>query len=106
MFVRVNGQPHKIYTRAGGPYLSAVAAAATRTPSGHPEGYLEAFANIYTAAYDDMARRASGQKFETNATLYPNVADGVDGMNFITQAVASSKNGGQWLSLKHALCRE
>ena len=100
-----NGQPHKIYTRAGGPYLSATAAASGRIPSGHPEGYLEAFANIYTAAYDDMARRASGQKFETQNTLYPNVADGVDGMNFITQAVASSQNGGQWLSLKHALCR-
>lgn len=106
MFVRCNGQPHKIYTRAGGPYLSKTAAESGRTPSGHPEGYLEAFANIYTAAYDDMARRASGQKFETQATLYPNVADGVDGMNFITQAVASSQNGGQWLSLKHPLCRE
>jgi predicted dehydrogenase len=105
MFVRCNGQPHKMYTRAGGPYLSPVAAASGRTPSGHPEGYLEAFANIYTAAYDDMARRASGQKFETQATLYPNIADGVDGMNFITQAVASSNNGGQWLSLKHPLCR-
>jgi predicted dehydrogenase len=105
MCVRVNGQPHKIYTRAGGPYLSATAAASGRIPSGHPEGYLEAFANIYTAAYDDMARRAGTQKFEPQNTLYPNVADGVDGMNFITQAVASSKNGGQWLSLKHPLCR-
>jgi len=106
MFVRVNDLPHKVYTRAGGSYLKPLAGTATRIPSGHPEGYLEAFASVYTAAYEDMARRASGQKFETRSTLYPNVADGVDGMNFITQAVASSQKDGQWLSLKHAACRE
>ncbi|HXD88701.1 MAG TPA: Gfo/Idh/MocA family oxidoreductase, partial [Urbifossiella sp.] len=65
MIVRKNGEPHRIYTRAGGPYLGAAAAAATRIPSGHPEGYLEAFANIYAAAFDAMAKRASGEKFET-----------------------------------------
>jgi predicted dehydrogenase len=105
MFVRVNGKPQQIYTRAGGPYLSAVAGASARIPSGHPEGYLEAFANIYTSAYDDMAKRATGGKFDVKHTLYPNVADGVDGMNFITQCVASSKQNGQWLPLKHPLCR-
>jgi hypothetical protein len=106
MWVRVNGQPHRLYTRAGGPYLGAGTSACTRIPSGHPEAFLEAFANIYTAAYDDMAKRASREKFEGQNTIYPNVADGVDGMNFITQAVASSQQGGTWLSLKHALCRK
>jgi len=105
MVLRVNGKPHQLYTRAGGPYLGAAASASSRLPSGHPEAFLEAFANIYTAAYDAMVQRSSGQKFETVNTVYPNVADGVDGMNFITQCVASSKAGGQWLSLKHALCR-
>jgi len=105
MLVRVNGQPHKLYTRAGGPYLGATAGASTRIPSGHPEAFLEAFANIYTAAYDDMARRAAGQKVDSASSLYPNVADGVDGMNFITQCVASSKEDGAWKSLRHALCR-
>jgi predicted dehydrogenase len=105
MIVRRNGQPHAVYTRAGGPYLGASAAAATRIPSGHPEGYLEAFANVYTAAFDDMARRASGQKFDYAHSLYPNVADGVDGMNFVEKCVASSKENGHWLSLKHPLCR-
>ena len=57
-------QPQRIYTRSGGPYLSEIAAASARIPSGHPEGVLEAFANIYTAAFDDMIRRASGQKFD------------------------------------------
>jgi predicted dehydrogenase len=105
LIYRVNGQPHRIYTRSGGPYLGALAARSTRIPSGHPEGYLEAFANIYTAAYDDMVKRAGGEKFETKDTLYPNVLDGVDGMNFIDKCVTSSKQDGHWLSLKHPACR-
>ena len=74
-------------------------------PSGHPEAFLEAFANIYTAAYADMVARAGGQKVDSSNSLYPNVADGVDGMNFITQCVASSREKGAWLPLKHPLCR-
>jgi predicted dehydrogenase len=105
MLLRVNGKPHQIYTRAGGPYLGSTAGLSTRIPSGHPEAFLEAFANIYTAAYDDMIKRAASQKFDGAASLYPNVADGVDGMNFVTQCVASSKEGGAWRSLKHPLCR-
>src|SRR5437867_2002935 len=42
MYLRMNGKPHQTYTRAGGPYLAPPAAAATRIPSGHPEGYFEA----------------------------------------------------------------
>ncbi len=106
MLLRVNGKPHQIYTRAGGPYLGTTAGSSTRIPAGHPEAFLEAFANVYTAAYDDMIKRAESQPFETTNTLYPNVADGVDGMNFITQCVASSKDNGHWLSLKHGLCRK
>jgi predicted dehydrogenase len=105
MIVRSNGKPHQIYTRAGGPYLSDAAGAATRIPSGHPEAFLEAFANVYTAAYADMIARASGKKFDGVNTVYPNVADGVDGMNFVTQCVASSHENGAWKALKHSLCR-
>jgi predicted dehydrogenase len=106
MFVRKNGEPHKVYTRAGGPYLGAAAGAATRTPSGHPEGYLEAFANVYTAAFDAMAKRINGEKFETVNTIYPNVYDGVEGMLFITQCVASSKEDGKWLPFRHPKSRK
>lgn len=106
LVVRKNGEPHKIYTRAGGPYLLPVAGASSRLPAGHPEAFFEAFANIYTAAYDDMCKRAAGQKFEVVDTLYPNVFDGVDGMNFVTQCVASSSQGGAWLSLKHVAYRK
>jgi predicted dehydrogenase len=105
LLFRVNGKPLQVYTRAGGPYLSKVAGDSTRIPSGHPEAFLEAFANIYTAAYQDMIARASGQKFDGAGSLYPNVADGVDGMNFITQCVASSAEHGAWKNLRHPLCR-
>lgn len=106
MWFKVNGQPHRLYTRdpnAG--FMTDTAKGSCRLPSGHPEAFLEAFANVYRAAYADMAARAGGKKFDGANSLYPNVADGVDGMNFITQSVASSKQNGAWLSLHHALCR-
>lgn len=106
MLFRVNGQPHRLYTRdPNAPYLTDPAKASCRLPSGHPEGYLEAFANIYTAAYADMVARAANQKFDAAKSVYPNVDDGVDGMNFITQCVASSKENGAWRPAKHAACR-
>jgi predicted dehydrogenase len=105
MLYRVNGQPHRLYTRAGGPYLGETAGQSSRLPAGHPEAFLEAFGNIYRAAYADMVARAGGKKIDDSKSLYPNVADGVDGMNFITRCVESSKNGGAWVSLKHPLNR-
>ena len=105
LIVRRNGDAHQIYTRAGGPYLGTLASQSSRLPAGHPEAFFEAFANIYGAVYDDIIKRASGQSHETRDTLYPNIFDGVDGMNFIAQAVASSQQDGHWLSLKHAACR-
>jgi predicted dehydrogenase len=106
LLVRKNGEPHKIYTRAGGPYLGSLAAQSTRLPSGHPEAFFEAFANIYTAAYDAIIRRASGQSFETVNTIYPNVYDGVEGMLFIQQCVESSKQNGSWLPFSHPKSRK
>jgi predicted dehydrogenase len=105
MFVRANGQPHRTYTRAGGQYLSAAAAAASRIPAGHPEGYLEGFANLYRSAYDAMISRAEGKPFEKTNTIYPNVNDGLEGMYFIQQCVASSKQNGAWLPLAHKRAR-
>jgi predicted dehydrogenase len=106
MWYKVNEQPHRLYTRdPHATFLSNRARSSCRIPSGHPEAFLEAFANVYTAAFEDMAARAAGQKFDASNSIYPNVADGVDGMNFITQCVASSRQNGAWLSLKHAICR-
>ncbi|MGL6076123.1 MAG: Gfo/Idh/MocA family protein [Fimbriiglobus sp.] len=106
LIVRKNGSPHQIYTRAGGPYLGAMAGASSRLPSGHPEAFFEAFANVYTAAYDAMIEKASGKTIETVNTLYPNVYDGVEGMLFITQVVASSQQNGAWLPFRHAKSRK
>jgi predicted dehydrogenase len=80
--------------RAGQSYLAAPARALSRLPPGHPEGYLEAFANIYRAFIADVRRVQLGQ-----APLrdYPGVEDGVRGLRFIAQAVASSRAGAVWL---------
>lgn len=106
LWVRQNGKAHQLYTRdPNAPYMGEVAAASCRLPSGHPEAFFEAFANIYAAAYDAMCLRISGKKFETTDTLYPNIYDGVEGMYFIQQSVASSNDNGAWLPLKHAAAR-
>ena len=106
MIFRQNGKPHAIYTRdPNAPFMNASGAGACRLPSGHPEGYFEAFANVYRSAYDAMALRAEGKDFEKLDTIYPNIADGVEGMYFIQQCVASSAEGGAWLPLRHEMAR-
>jgi predicted dehydrogenase len=106
LFVRRNGQPHAIYTRdPNAPYTLPLAKASCRLPSGHPEAFFEAFANIYRAAFDAMELAAAGKTFERVDTVYPNIHDGVEGMYFIEQSVASSKADGAWLPLKHPLAR-
>ena len=106
MTFRQNGEPHKIYYRdPNAPFATPLHAPSCRIPSGHPEGYLEAFANIYRFAYDDMVKRATGESFERKDTIYPNVYDGYDGMKFITQCVASSQQGGDWLDLSSDAAR-
>ena len=106
LLVRQNGQPHKIYTRNGGPYLGALHGQSVRLPSGHPEAFFEAFANVYGSAMDAMVKKASGEKIETKDTLYPNVYDGVEGMLFITQCVNSSKDDGKWVPFRHPKARK
>jgi predicted dehydrogenase len=106
LWVRANGQPHRLYTRdPNAPFMKPGAAESCRLPSGHPEAFFEAFANVYRSAYDAMCLRASGQDFEKVDTIYPNVNDGVEGMLFIEQSVASSGQDGAWLPLKHDLAR-
>ena len=106
LIVRKNGEPHKIYTRNGGPYVGGLHAASVRLPAGHPEAFFEAFANVYAAAYDAMVKRASGQPFETTDTIYPNIYDGVEGMLFITQCVNSSQENAAWVPFRHPKSRK
>jgi predicted dehydrogenase len=106
LIVRRNGEPLMIYTRnPGAGYMTDLAKASCRLPGGHPEAFFEAFANIYRFAYDNMALRAAGKPFERVDTIYPNINDGVEGMYFIQQSVASSKENGAWLPLKHDRAR-
>lgn len=101
MMVRCNGEPHKLYTRdPNAPFMNDSGKGACRLPSGHPEAFFEAFANIYTAAFDAMIEKSSGKDIERVDTVYPNVHDGVEGMLFIQQAVASSRKDGAWLPMQ------
>jgi predicted dehydrogenase len=82
--------------RTGQGYMSEPAKAAARMPAGHPEGYVEAFANIYRGFIEDIRRVGSGQPPLRD---YPGVKDGVRGLRFIERAVASSQAGSIWLKL-------
>ena len=107
MIVRENGRPHQIYTRdPNASYMNPSGANACRLPSGHPEAFFEAFANVYVAAFDAMCKRAAGEKIEQRDTVYPNVYDGVEGMYFIQQCVNSSNDNAAWLSLAHEAARK
>lgn len=107
LIVRQNGKPHQIYTRdPNAPFMNSLGAGACRLPSGHPEAFFEAFANVYTAAFDDMVHRACGNTYDRRNTVYPNVYDGVEGMYFIEQCVQSSQDGAAWLPLKHSAARQ
>ena len=88
--------------RRGGPGLSPAAAQATRLPAGHPEGYLEGFAQIYADAADLVAARRAGQAPPAHLSGLPGLADGVDGLRFITAAVRSAAADGAWVPLKEA----
>jgi len=106
MLVRHNGKPHYLYTRdPNASFSNEAGKAACRLPAGHPEAFFEAFANVYRAGFDALALALTGQPFERVDTIYPNVRDGVEGMYFIEQSVASSKADGAWLPLAHPLAR-
>jgi predicted dehydrogenase len=95
LIFKPHGQPAQIY-RANGPYTSEYAQHSARLPGGHPEGYYEAFANIYRNAIADIRRVASGEKPQGG---YPTVYDGLRGMLFITKAVESSRKGATWVNM-------
>jgi predicted dehydrogenase len=89
------GQPKQLITR-GGAGAGPAAARVTRIPSGHPEGYLEGFANIYTeAAKAIRAVRRKGGKVPKDV-VFPTVEDGVAGVAFVEACVKSSKKNGAW----------
>ena len=97
LHISLLGHAKKILTRAG-PGTGSLANVATRIPSGHPEGFIEGFANIYREPAD--LNDAYREK-KSIASLVPTADDGLRGMRFIDKAVASNQAGSIWQSLDH-----
>lgn len=91
------GEPKRLITRNGAG-ASEEANRLNRVPPGHPEGYLEGFANIYSEAAQAIIAAREGNP-APEGVIYPTVEDGLDGMKFIAAAVESSKNGGVWTEI-------
>ena len=90
-------RPTEIYRTAGGNYLSSYAQHNSRTPGGHPEGYLEAFANLYRNFALCVKATISGEEPQPEWQDYPGVEDGVRGMAFIENVIASGKSDQKWI---------
>ena len=88
--------PQQVYRR-GNNYVSAAAAGATRTPFAHPEGFIEAFANVYRSAAVAIADSIAGRKAPKEGYDFPTITDGLAGMAFIETAVKSGKLGAKWV---------
>ena len=89
-------KPAEIY-RTGGTYVSAVAKHNTRTPAGHPEGYLEAFANIYRNFALTVDAKINNETPRPEWLDFPGIKEGVRGMAFIEAVIASGKSDKKWL---------
>ncbi|MBB5440896.1 putative dehydrogenase [Pedobacter sp. AK017] len=99
LLVKWLNEPAQVY-RVGQAYMSDIAKHNTRVPGGHPEGYLEAFANIYRNFALTVAAKLEGST-PTEAMLdFPRVEDGVRGMAFIENVVASSQSDQKWFDFK------
>ena len=94
-------KPMEVLRTANG-YLGAAAAANSRTPAAHPEGYLEAFANIYRNFANHIRAKISGAQPDTLVLDYPKIEDGVRGMAFIEAVVQSSKHNAAWTKIAGA----
>lgn len=95
MLVKWLDQPMQVYRAANG-YLCEAAAAAGRTPPAHPEGYLEAFANIYKNYANTLRARIEGREPTEIENDFPKIEDGIRGMAFIEAVVASGHSNAAW----------
>ena len=91
LFVKWSDRPAEI-VRVGNGYMSAIAAHNTRTPGGHPEGYLEAFANIYRNFSLTVRAKMNGETPKSEWLDFPTVEDGIRGMQFIDTVVEAGYN--------------
>ncbi len=95
LLVRIPNRPDEIF-RAGTGYLSSLANENTRTPAGHPEGYIEAFANIYRNFARCIYAERSGEEPKSEWRDYPGAEDGIRGMAFIDHVLASNESDKKW----------
>ena len=92
--------PRRILTR-NSPGLSEAARRACRLPPGHPEGFIEAFANLYLGIAADLRLRESeGRAATAQEADYPRIEDGVRGVHFIERTVASAASTAKWTAMR------
>ena len=94
LFIKWGDRPAEI-VRVGNGYMSAIAQHNTRTPGGHPEGYLEAFANIYRNFSLTVRAKMNGENLKAEWLDFPTVEDGIRGMQFIDTVVEAGYNDQQ-----------
>jgi hypothetical protein len=82
----------------GSPGLSAAAQNATRLPSGHPEAFIEAFANVYLGVAADIRARLGGGSADPVRADYPTLAEGARGIRFVEKVIESAASAGKWTS--------
>ncbi len=99
LWFRTNDAPAKLLRRGNG-YLCEAAQRATRLPPGHPEAFIEAFANIYGNATDTMRARMLGNAPTPLELDFPTAIDGARGLAFIESAVESSNSDLKWYKMK------
>ncbi|MEO0667313.1 MAG: Gfo/Idh/MocA family oxidoreductase [Pseudomonadota bacterium] len=93
------GEPKRLITR-GGAGSGDGAGRVSRTPPGHPEGYLEGFANIYSEAAEAIVAARDGTPLP-DGVIYPTVHDGLKGVQFVSACVKSSQRDAAWVKLDH-----
>ncbi len=98
LLVKYQGKPNQVY-RTGVGELSREASAHTRIPAGHPEGYLEAFANIYRNFAYCLRARIEKEAIDPVYMDFPKVEDGLRGMEFIHKVIESGKSQTKWIAL-------
>ena len=96
-FRPLDGRP-ELMTR-GGAGIGAEGLRGVRVPPGHPEGYLEGFANLYTDFADQLTAHINGTKPDDGALLVPGVVEGLKGMKFVEAVVRSGRDGAVWVKM-------
>lgn len=99
LLVKHPNRPTEVYRTGVGEKITDASAYAQRIPAGHPEGYLEAFANIYKNFASCVRARLEGVEAPALAKDFPSVSDGVRGMKFIVAVVESSQQDTKWYKL-------